>query len=62
MASTKHTNYVSEHTKFIKELKEQRPHLEAQQQTNRASMWGDEPVPLDALPKNTGVTDNNKST
>ena len=37
-------NYESDHTRFIRELKEQRPQLEEQQQISRAIWW-------DKLPK-----------
>ena len=38
--------YESDITKFLRELKEERPHLEAEQQRGRASWW-DHPQSLE---------------
>jgi hypothetical protein len=39
--------YESDLTKFIKELKQQKPELEQQQRDGRALLWDKEPVDLD---------------
>jgi hypothetical protein len=44
----KFKNYESDHTKFIRELKEKKPHLEEQQRANRAILWDTAPLDLDA--------------
>jgi hypothetical protein len=44
---TKHTNYESDHTKFIKELKEKTPGMEDRQQHGRSLLWDKAPVSLD---------------
>ena len=44
---TKHTNYESDHTKFIKELKEKTPGMEERQQQGRALLWDKAPLSLD---------------
>ena len=41
-------HYQSEITRFINELKEQRPHLEAEQKRSRAIWWDKTPTQLDA--------------
>jgi hypothetical protein len=43
----KHTQYESEHTKFIKELKEKNPGMEQGQQAGRALLWDKAPLSLD---------------
>ena len=43
----KHTQYESEHTKFIKQLKEQTPGMEERQQAGRALLWDKAPLSLD---------------
>ena len=43
----KHTQYESEHTKFIKELKEKNPGMEKGQQAGRALLWDKAPLSLD---------------
>ena len=43
----KHTQYESEHTKFIKELKEKNPSMEQGQQAGRALLWDKSPLSLD---------------
>ena len=40
-------NYESDHTKFIRELKEKKPYLDEQQRANRAILWDKEPMDLD---------------
>jgi len=45
--SKKHSMYESEHTKFIKELKEKAPEVEAGQLAGRALLWDKTPVTLD---------------
>lgn len=39
-------HYESEHTKFMRELMEQRPHLEEQQRKSRALWWDKDPERL----------------
>lgn len=39
--------YESEHTKFIRELKEKKPYLEEEQRANRALLWDKAPMDLD---------------
>ncbi len=45
--SKKHNLYESEHTKFIKELKQQLPGMEERQQAGRALLWDKAPLSLD---------------
>lgn len=40
-------NYESDHTKFIRELKEEKPYLDEQQRANRALLWDKEPMDLE---------------
>ncbi|RZM02291.1 MAG: DUF3460 family protein [Variovorax sp.] len=42
-------HYTSEITQFIDELKQKRPHLEADQRTGRALLWDKQPVDLGIL-------------
>ena len=42
-----HSMYESDHTKFIKELKAQRPHLEEGQRQGRSLLWDKAPQSLD---------------
>ena len=42
-------HYTSEITQFIDELKQKRPHLEADQRTGRALLWDKQPVDLGVL-------------
>jgi hypothetical protein len=44
---TKHANYESDHTKFIKELKEKTPGMEDRQVAGRALLWDKAPLSLD---------------
>ena len=39
--------YESDHTKFIRELKEKKPHLEEDQRKGRALLWDKAPINLD---------------
>jgi hypothetical protein len=39
--------YESDHTKFIRELKAKRPHLEEDQRKGRALLWDKPPLNLD---------------
>ena len=39
--------YESEFTKFLKELKQQRPELERSQREGRARLWDKTPIDLD---------------
>ena len=39
-------HYESEHTRFIREMKEQKPKLEAEQQKSRAIWWDKRPKEL----------------
>lgn len=43
----KHSQYESEHTKFIKQLKEKTPGMEERQQAGRALLWDKAPLSLD---------------
>jgi hypothetical protein len=43
----KHTQYESEHTKFIKQLKEKTPGMEERQQAGRSLLWDKAPLTLD---------------
>ena len=43
----KHIPYESEHTKFIKQLKEKNPGMEERQQAGRALLWDKAPLSLD---------------
>ena len=43
----KHIQYESEHTKFIKQLKEKNPGMEERQQAGRALLWDKAPLSLD---------------
>jgi hypothetical protein len=47
MSLFKQTMYESEHTKFIKELKEKLPGMETRQQEGRALLWDKSPTSLD---------------
>jgi hypothetical protein len=42
-----HRMYESDHTQFIKGLKEQNPQMEAGQQQGRALLWDKAPTTLD---------------
>jgi hypothetical protein len=42
-----HSMYESEHTKFIKELKEKTPGMDERQQAGRALLWDKAPTSLD---------------
>jgi hypothetical protein len=43
----KHSNYESDHTKFIKELKEKTPGMDERQQEGRNLLWDKAPTTLD---------------
>jgi hypothetical protein len=43
----KHSQYESEHTKFIKQLKEKTPGMEERQQAGRSLLWDKAPLSLD---------------
>lgn len=43
----KHANYESDHTKFIKELKEKNPGMDERQAAGRALLWDRSPLSLD---------------
>ena len=45
--SKQYTQYESEITKFIKELKQKNPKLEEQQREGRALLWDTAPIDLD---------------
>jgi hypothetical protein len=47
MSLFKQSMYESEHTKFLKELKQQLPGMEERQQAGRALLWDKSPVSLD---------------
>jgi hypothetical protein len=44
-----HRMYESDHTKFIKSLKEQNPALEAGQQQGRSLLWDKAPASLEEI-------------
>jgi hypothetical protein len=44
---TKHPNYESDHTKFIKELKDKTPGMDERQVEGRALLWDKAPLSLD---------------
>jgi predicted phage tail protein len=44
--------YESDHTKFIKALKQQNPELEQQQRDGRALLWDKAPIDLDTQKRN----------
>ena len=44
---TKHSNYESDHTKFIKELKDKTPGMDERQVEGRALLWDKAPLSLD---------------
>jgi hypothetical protein len=44
---TKHTNYESDHTKFINELKQKTPGMEERQVEGRNLLWDKAPLSLD---------------
>lgn len=46
--SKQHSLYESEITRFIKDLKEKDPQLEAKQRAGRDRLWDTEPLDLDA--------------
>jgi hypothetical protein len=45
--SKKHSMYESDHTKFIKELKDKTPGMDERQVAGRALLWDKEPTSLD---------------
>ncbi|TFW16768.1 DUF3460 family protein [Duganella callida] len=45
--SKQHSMYESDHTLFIKSLKEKNPHIDEGQQKGRALLWDRPPVSLD---------------
>lgn len=45
--SKKHSMYESDHTKFIKELKQKTPGMDERQVAGRALLWDKDPVSLD---------------
>jgi hypothetical protein len=44
---SKHSNYESDHTKFIKELKEKTPGMDERQVEGRNLLWDKAPISLD---------------
>ena len=44
-------HYESEHTRFIREMKDRKPELEAEQRKSRAIWWDKHPKDLDATRK-----------
>jgi hypothetical protein len=42
-----HASYESDHTKFIRELKDKTPGMDERQQTGRALLWDKAPTSLD---------------
>ena len=47
--SKQHSNYQSEITQFIAELKQKNPNLENSQREGRALLWDKKPIDLDQL-------------
>lgn len=45
----KQTAYVSDFTRFIAEMKQQNPKLEAEQQAGRARLWDKDQLNLDEM-------------
>ena len=45
----KQTAYVSDFTRFLTELKQNQPQLEADQQAGRARLWDKEQINLDEM-------------
>ena len=45
--SNQYSQYESEFTKFMKELKQQKPDLEEKQRQGRALLWDKAPIDLD---------------
>lgn len=45
--SKQHSMYESDHTLFIKQLKEKNPGMDARQQEGRGLLWDKAPTPLD---------------
>ncbi len=45
--SNQYSQYESDFTKFLKELKQQKPDLEEKQRQGRALLWDKEPIQLD---------------
>jgi hypothetical protein len=45
--SKQFSQYESDHTQFIKDLKAKNPHLDAGQQAGRALLWDKAPLSLD---------------
>jgi hypothetical protein len=45
--SKQHSMYESDHTLFIKKLKEQNPGMESRQQEGRGLLWDKAPLTLD---------------
>jgi len=43
----KHSQYESDHTKFIRELKEKNPGMEQGQQAGRSLLWDKAPLTLE---------------
>ena len=43
----KHVNYESDHTKFIKELKEKTPGMDERQLAGRSLLWDKAPLSLE---------------
>jgi hypothetical protein len=52
--------YESEITKFLRSLKEQRPHLEDAQQSGRRLLWDRDPLDLDQLQRAQEIRVNQK--
>lgn len=52
MFSKKQTQYESDITKFIHELREHNPQLEEQQIAGRARLWDKTPIDLDTVKRN----------
>ncbi len=49
MSLFKQSTYVSDFTRFLTELKQSNPQLEAEQQAGRARLWDKEKIDLDEM-------------
>ncbi len=49
MSLFKQSTYVSDFTRFLTELKQNNPQLEAEQQAGRARLWDKEKIDLDEI-------------
>jgi hypothetical protein len=52
MFSKQHSNYQSDFTKFISDLKQNNPNIEVGQREGRALLWDKSPIDLDQTERN----------